>query len=139
MKLFWKDFAHRGLLAAAGGPVILAIVYWALGNTGEIVSLTPGEVAFGILTVTALAFIAGGVSAVYKLERLGLLWATLIHATVLYLDYILIYLLNGWLRAAPTDILIFTGIFAMGFVVIWLCIYGTVRANVKRMNQRLHN
>ena len=33
MKKFWKEFLLRGLVAAAGGPVVLAIIYGILGAT----------------------------------------------------------------------------------------------------------
>ena len=56
MKAFWKDFILRGLIASAGGPVVLAIIYGILGATGEVTALTPQEVCLGILTITLLSF-----------------------------------------------------------------------------------
>ena len=137
MKPLVKTFFRNGLIAAGGGPVILAIVYYFLGRSGVISSLSVGEVVRGILTVTLLAFIAGGIPVVYRAERLSLLAATLIHALVLYADYILIYLLNGWLKYAQTPILVFTGAFFAGYALIWLFIYRGVKANVERMNRQI--
>lgn len=130
-------FCRRGLTAACGGPVILAIVYFALGRAGVIRTLTPAEVCKGILTVSLLAFIAGGISVVYQLDRLPLTGAILIHSAVLYLDYILIYLWNGWLGRGLTPILVFTLIFAMGYAFIWLIIYLSTRNNIEKLNRQL--
>ena len=41
MKKCVMEFVRRGLMAAAGGPVILAIIYGILGAVGVIETLTP--------------------------------------------------------------------------------------------------
>ena len=90
-----KDFFKRGLLAAWGGPVILAIV-WAVLKSSEVVEmLTVDQVVLGIISTTVMAFIAAGVSVVYQIESLPKAFAGLIQAAVLYIDYLGIYLLNG--------------------------------------------
>lgn len=60
MKQYCLTFLKRGLLAASGGPLILAMIYGILGANGQVTSLAPGEVCMGIVTVTLLAFIAAG-------------------------------------------------------------------------------
>lgn len=137
MKKYLSAFLKRGLLAAAGGPIVLAVVYGILGAAGVIESLTPGEFCMGILSVTLMAFIASGITAVYSVERLPLLSAILIHAGALYLDYILIYLLNGWLKSQAVPILIFTAVFVLGYAVIWFFIYLSIRAKTDRINRKL--
>ena len=72
MKQFIKAFVLRGLLAASGGPVILAIIYGIIGQTGAVSSLTPQEVCLAILTITLLAFVVAGMTAVYQVEQLPL-------------------------------------------------------------------
>lgn len=138
MKKHVIQFCKRGMMAAWGGPAILAVVYFALGRAGVIQVLTPAEVFQGILTVTLLAFIAAGVSVVYQIDRLPLTGAILIHSVVLYLDYILIYLWNGWLGQGLTPILVFTAIFAAGYALIWLMIYLSTRNNIEKLNKQLH-
>ena len=123
MKKFWSDFFLRGLMAAAGGPIVLAIIYGILGKTGVVTALSPDEVCMGILTVTLLALVVAGMTAIYQVEQLPLISAILIHGGVLYITYILIYLLNGWLVSQLIPILVFTGIFIAGYAVIWTCIY----------------
>lgn len=137
MKHFAKEFVHRGLLAAAGGPVILAIVYGILGNTGVIETLPAADVSTGILSVTLMAFIAAGITSVYQVEQLPLPSAIAIHAAVLYLDYLIMYLLNDWIPRSSGAISIFTGIFAAGFAIVWLCIWLINRSNVQRISKNL--
>lgn len=137
MKKHILDFLKRGLMAASGGPVILAIIYGILGATGAVSSFTPSEVCMGILTVTVMAFIASGVSVVYQIERLPLLYATLIHAAVIYADYLLIYLLNAWIPQNLTGIGIFTAIYAVGYAAIWLSIILSIKVKTDRINKKL--
>ena len=137
MKQYCKEFLKRGLLAAAGGPVILAIIYGCLGAAGQVTSLAPGEVCMGILTVTLMAFIAAGIGVVYQIERLPLLFATGIHAVALYLDYLLIYLLNNWIPRDPAFIATFTLWFAAGYALIWGIVLLSIKYNTKRINRNL--
>ena len=138
MKAFIKEFMIRGLVAAAGGPVVLAIIYGILGATGTISSLTPGEVSTGILTITLMAFIAAGMTAVYQMEQLSLVSAILIHAVVLYFDYLFLYLMNCWIPKDFAAIGLFTAIFVFGFALVWLCIYLLSKYKTHRLNEKLH-
>lgn len=137
MKKFVLEFLKRGLMAAAGGPVILAIIYGNLGATGAAQSFSPHEVSMGILTATLMAFIAGGISVVYQIERLPLLTATMIHAVTLYADYLLVYLLNNWIPREPVVICVFTAIYAGSYALIWLFIYLSTRFRAARINKEL--
>lgn len=137
MKKYMKEFLTRGLFSCAGGPVILAIIYGILGACGVIETLTPAEVCKGILTIALMAFLAGGVSVVYQIEELPLFPAVLIHGIVLYLDYLMIYLVNGWIPGGTKPLLIFTGVFVAGYAIIWLVIYTIIRSNTQKINRQL--
>ena len=139
MKKCVLEFVRRGLMAAAGGPVILAIIYGALGAVGVIDTLTPWEVCKGVLSITLMAFIAGGITMVYTVERLPLISAILIHAGVLYLDYLMIYLVNNWLARNWTAVGAFTGIFVAGYAIVWICIYFITKSKTDRINRVLQN
>ena len=76
-------------------------------------------------------------TAVYQVEQLPLPTMILLHGGVLYLAYILTYLLNGWLPADLTPILIFTGIFAAGYALVWLIIYFVEKAKAEKLNKLL--
>lgn len=138
MKKFWKEFLFRGLICAAGGPVVLAVIYGILGATEAVELISPGEVCTGILSITLLAFTAAGMTAVYQIEQLPLPIMILLHGGVLYLTYILTYLLNGWLANRLTPILVFTGIFAAGFAFIWLIIYHIEKVKANKLNKMLN-
>ena len=135
MKKFFSDFFLRGLVAASFGPPVLAIIYWILGVTGVVEHFSPNEVALGILTIELLALVVGGMSAIYQQERLPLATAILIHGGVLYVTYILIYLINGWLQRKLMPILVFSVIFVTGYALIWLFIYLFNKQKTKKINQ----
>lgn len=135
MKKYVKSFFLRGSMFAWGGPVILAIVWAALQAAGVVTELTVNEVVLGIITTTVMAFIAAGVSIVNQIENLPKSIAGLIQMSVLYIDYLGFYLLNGWIPL--NQIWLFTLIFIVGFAVIWFSIYITIKLKVKKMNKML--
>lgn len=137
MKKYVLEFMHRGLLAAAGGPVILAIIYGILGATGAVTAFAPGEVCLGILSITLMAFIAAGITMIYQVEQLPLISAILIHAGVLYLDYLIMYLLNSWIPKNWQAIGGFTLIFAVSFALVWIIIWLCIRAKTRKLNERI--
>lgn len=137
MKKFWKEFLLRGLISAAGGPLVLAVIYGILGATGAVESLAPSEVCMGILSITLLAFIVAGMTAIYQIEQLPLPIMILLHGGGLYAAYILTYLLNGWLRSSLIPILVFTGVFVAGYALIWLVIYCVERHKTAKLNKLL--
>ena len=137
MKKFWKEFFLRGLLCAAGGPLVLAVIYGILGITGAVETITPGEVCAGILTITLLAFVVAGMTAIYQMEQLPLPMMILLHGGALYIAYILTYLINGWLQNSLIPILVFTGIFLAGYALIWLIIYFIEKAKAENLNKLL--
>lgn len=139
MKTFWKEFLLRGLICAAGGPLVLAIIYGILGATGTVESFSPNEVCTGILTIILLAFIAAGMTAIYQMEHLPLPMMILLHGGALYIAYILTYLINGWLQKDLVPILVFTGIFLVGYALIWLIIFCVEKAKAEKINAMIKN
>ena len=137
MRKFVLEFVRRGLPACGLGPLVLAVLYLALQQQQVIESLTVNEVCLGIFSLSALAFIAGGMNAIYQIEQLPLMVAILIHGGVLYLSYLATYLLNGWLEQGVTPILVFSGIFALGYLVVWAVIYSIIKRNTKQLNELL--
>lgn len=135
MKDFLSEFFKRGFMAAGGGPFILAIIYYILGKTGEVQSFSPKEVALGIISITIMAFIAGGMTAIYRCEKLPTVSSALIHAAVLYLDYLIMYLLNDWIPKNASAIGIFSAVFAAGFAFVWLIIYICTKNTTNEINR----
>ena len=137
MKRFLSDFLLRGLGSAVFGPIVMAIVYLFLQKYAGVETLTVNQMCTGIISLSLLAFIAGGMNSIYKLERLPLMAAILIHGLVLYICYLATYLINDWLDIGTTPILIFTGIFIVGYIVIWVVVYSVNRSKIKRINEML--
>ena len=137
MRKFWKEFLLRGLICAAGGPLVLAVIYGILSATGAVETITTNEVCLSILTITLLAFTAAGMTAIYQMEQLPLPIMILLHGGALYLAYILTYLINGWLLNQLMPILIFTGIFVVGYALIWSIIYLIERKKIQKLNKLL--
>ena len=137
MKKFVSEFLRRGLIACGLGPIVLAIVYWILQQTAAVETLTVNQVCIGIFSLSALAFIAGGMNVIYQIERLPLMVAILIHGGVLYISYLATYLLNGWLEWGVTPIFVFSGIFVVGYFAVWAIIYSIIKRNTEKLNEVL--
>ena len=137
MKKFVLEFLRRGFAACGMGPIILAILYLILQQTAAVETLTVNQVCIGIFSITALAFIAGGMNAIYQIERLPLMVAILIHGSVLYISYLVTYLLNDWLDWGVMPIVVFSAIFLVGYIVIWALIYSITKHRTERLNEAL--
>ena len=137
MKKFVTDFILRGLVASWSGSIVLAIVYLILKHCGAIDTLSVKQVCIGIFSLTALAFIAGGMNAIYKVERIPLMTALLIHGGVLYISYLGTYLVNDWLDFGVIPFIVFTAIFVVGYIVIWAIIYIITKRNTTKLNEML--
>lgn len=137
MKNTVKEFLRRGIAACGLGPIVLAILYLILQRNGTVESLTLNDVCVGIFSLSALAFIAGGMNVVYQIERLPLMGAISIHGGVLYVSYLATYLLNDWLDWGTAPVLVFTGIFVVGYLLIWAVIYSIIKRNTDKINEVL--
>ena len=137
MKKYILEFLRRGVMGCGFGPMILAVLYLVLQQQGVVQMLTVKEVCLGIFTLSALAFVAGGMNMIYGIERLPLMLAILIHGSVLYSGYLLTYLINGWLDRGAVPILVFSGIFVVGYLGIWAIIYVIIRKNTTKLNEKL--
>ena len=137
MKRFFSDFLLRGMVAAGFGPIALAILYLILQATDEVRTLSVNQVCIGIFSITALSFIAGGMNAIYKIERLPLMIAISIHGVVLYIGYLSTYLMNVWLQSGFVPILSFTVIFIVGYIAIWIIIYSVTKKKTSKINELL--
>ena len=137
MKNTVKEFLRRGIAACGLGPIVLAILYLILQRNGTVESLTLNDVCVGIFSLSALAFIAGGMNVVYQIERRPLMGAISIHGGVLYVSYLATYLLNDWLDWGTAPVLVFTGIFVVGYLLIWAVIYSIIKRNTDKINEVL--
>ena len=137
IKKYAIDFLRRGLVACGIGPLVLAVLYLILYHTGKLQTLTVPDVCLGIFSLSALAFVAGGMNVLYQIERLPLMLAILIHGSILYAAYLITYLVNGWLDGGAIAILVFSGIFLLGYLAIWAVIYSIMKRRTTRLNEIL--
>ena len=132
-----RDFFFRGLLFGGFGPVIAGIVYLILHFTLKDLALTGLQVFTVIVSTYLLAFIHAGASVFNQIESWPIAKSTLCHFGLLYIAYVLCYLINAWIPFEPAVLGIFTAIFAVGYAVIWLAVYVSIRVTVKRLNRSL--
>ena len=137
MKKNVLEFFRRGLIACGFGPIVLAVLYLILQDQCDVHTLSIDEVCLEIVSLSVLAFIAGGMNVIYQAERLPLMVAILIHGGVLYISYLATYLLNGWLEWGVTPILVFSGIFVLGYLAIWAVIYFIIKRKTEKLNEAL--
>ena len=137
MKKIVLEFVRRGFIASGIGPIVLAIVYLILQQTAAVETLSVNQVCIGIFSITALAFIAGGMNAIYQIERLPLMVAILIHGGILYIGYLVTYLLNDWIDFGALPIIVFSAVFVVGYIVIWAIIYSIIKRNTAKLNKML--
>ena len=137
MKKNILEFLRRGMIACGFGPIVLAVLYLILQQSAALETLRVDQVCTGIFSISALAFVAGGMNVIYQIERLPLMAAVLLHGGVLYFCYLGTYLLNGWLEGGMTPILVFTGIFILGYLAIWVVIYSVTKRKTDRLNEML--
>ena len=137
MKKNFLEFIRRGLIACGFGPMILAVLYLILQNQAGVEFLTVNQACIGIFSISALAFIAGCMNVVYQIEQLPLMWAILIHGCVLYFSYLGTYLVNDWLEWGKAPIMVFTGMFVLGYLAVWAVIYSLTRRNTEKINMAL--
>lgn len=137
MKRFVLEFLRRGAIASGIGPMVLAVLYMIMHQAAGVETLSVNQVCIGIISLTLLAFIAGGLNALYQIERLPLLVAILIHGSALYVGYLATYLVNDWLDLGVIPIVVFSAIFVVGYIVIWAIIYSIIKRNTARVNEIL--
>ena len=135
MKSFLKEFLIRGLVSAWGGPFVLAIVYYCVGRFEGIENIPVNEVSLGIISITIMAFIAGGITAIYQNEKFPVVFSALIHAAALYIDYLIMYILNDWIPRNGKAIGIFSAIFVLCYALIWLFIYLFSKRKIEKLNR----
>ena len=137
MKKNILEFLRRGFVACGFGPIVLAIFYLILQYQGAVQTLRVNQVCIGIFSLSALAFIAGGMNVIYQIERIPLMVAILIHGGVLYISYLGTYLINGWLEWGRTPILVFSCIFILGYLAVWAVIYSITKKRTEKLNRIL--
>ena len=134
---YYKNFLLRGLVSMGFGPIVLSIVYAILGLCGVIDQLPVYDVVLGYLSITALAFLCGGLTFIYQIEELGISKAITAHGIILYIAYAVVYLTNNWLKDGIIPFLIFTAIFVVGYALVWIVIYYITKRSTDKINKNI--
>ena len=122
MKKFWKEFLKRGLLFAWGGPVVMCVVWSCIDKFQGVDMIETKSAVLAIISTTFIAFVAAGITAIHQMEQIPVVISAITHMIVLYVAYLSMYLINGWM---PTRVVgVFTIIFFATFLVIWAIVYG---------------
>ncbi len=137
MNPYVKKFFLRGLLFSGFGPLIAGVVYWCLSTSLPDFSLSGGQAFLGILSTYLLAFLQAGASVFNQIDHWSPLKSMFFHFSTIYLAYTLCYVVNRWIPFEPMILLIFTAIFAVTYLVIWLTVVLITRQVEKRLNQKL--
>lgn len=136
MRKFISDFVLRGLISGGFGPLAYGIIILVLQLSG-VEAISDGLSIFkSIFSTYLLAFLIGGISVIWRVERIGLGFLILIHGFVLYVSYLIVYLLNDWVKKELIPFLVFTGIFILGYLLIWLIIYLVEKSRAKRLTKK---
>ena len=134
MKGFISNFVLRGLIACGFGPLVLGAIYLPLNISGVVDTVSVTEMCMGIFSISVLAFVCGGMTAIYQVEKLHIITAILLHGGVLYAVYLATYLINNWLEEGLIPLLVFSGIFVIGYIIIWAIIYAINRKRIAKIN-----
>lgn len=132
-----KNFLLRGFMFSGLGPIVSGIVYLILYSLNIVELITPVEMFLSILSTYILTFVVAGASIFYQIEHWSIMKSTILHGIILYGSYICCYLMNGWIDGNLKSILIFSGIFLIGYIFIWMSIYFPIRATSKKLNAKL--
>ena len=137
MNKYIKEFLHRGALFASCGPIIAGLVYWIIELAGEKVSLSGGQILLAIISISLVAFVHAGSSIFHQIEHFSPLKSAFLQLISLYVVYVGAYLLNSWIPLKIEVILIFTAIFIVTYLLIWLIVFIITKSSLKELNKSL--
>ena len=134
---YWNEFMLRGVLFGGLGCIVVALVHLIIDWVGVPVQVDGTAFFCATLTGYLLGFAVAGASVFYQIESWGLAKATLLHLLLLYAAYLGAYLLNTWLPRDWVSVGIFTGIFVVGYLVIWGAVVAAITITAKKLNGKL--
>ena len=137
MNIYVKRFLQRGMAFGGFGPIIAGIIYAVIDANIDNLVLTGVEVCIAIISTYALAFIQAGASVFNQIEHWSVPKSTLFHFGAIYIAYVGCYLINTWIPFEPIVIAIFTGIFAVSYLIIWSIVVITIKLTSKKLNKKL--
>ncbi|MBQ7045698.1 MAG: DUF3021 domain-containing protein [Clostridia bacterium] len=137
MNKYVKQFFLRGLMFSGFGPIIFGIIIFIISKTTNDFSILPGQILLGIVSIYLLAFLQAGASVFNQIEHWPITKQLLCHFSTIYIAYLLCYVLNSWIPFKLGIVAMFTAIFVVGYFIIWLTVYLSVKAVTKKMNKAI--
>ena len=137
MNPYVRSYLHRGLIFGGFGPIVAGIVYVFIELSGTALNLTGWEVLLAIVSTYVMAFVHAGSSVFNDVEKWGKAKSILCQMSSIYAVYMVGYLINRWIPLDYRVILIFTGSFIGGYLIIWFTVYFIMKKNTDKLNEKL--
>ena len=136
---YLKEFLKRGLMFSGFGPIIGGIVYLSLEASGVDLNLNAKTVFLAIISTFIIAFIQAGSSIFNQIEEWSKVKSLFFQMTSIYIVYIGGYLINNWIPFKIEVILIFSAVYFLTFLSIWISAYFINKKITKKLNEKLNN
>ena len=117
--------------------MVVGIVYAILQGTTNDFSLSGSQVLVAILSSYALAFIQAGASVFNQIDHWPVAKSLLCHFAALYVAYLGCYLVNVWIPFSLPVVLIFSGAFLVGYLLILGIVYLAIKSTERKMNGKI--
>ncbi|MBP3436638.1 MAG: DUF3021 domain-containing protein [Clostridia bacterium] len=137
MNQYLKAFFHRGLVFGGFGPIVTGIVLAIIAWSGVSVSLSALEILVMVISTYLLAFVHAGASVFNQIEHWHISKSLACHFASLYTVYSLCYLVNAWIPFHLTAFLIFSGVFAVSYLIVWLAVYISIKRISEKLNKKI--
>ena len=145
-----KKLLFRSLLGAPIGVLVSLIVtiiislctghgeYYPVPH--ELMDWCGSEVTAVIVQLVcslAVGAIGGGSSVIWDMEKWSLTKQTLIHFAVIVIGFVPVSYVLNWMPHYLYGALGYIGAFIAVYLIMWISIYFSVKAKIKKMNKRL--
>ncbi|MBE6607015.1 MAG: DUF3021 domain-containing protein [Ruminococcaceae bacterium] len=137
MNKYLKSFFHRGFVFGGFGPIITGIIYFIISLFADDFIVSGKEMVFAIISTYILAFMHAGASVFNQIEEWSIVKSVFFHFITLYFAYVFCYLFNDWLEFDLRVIMVFTAIFAVVYLVIWITVVTLIKITEKHLNAKL--
>ena len=137
MNRYLKQFFLRGLIFGGFGPLIAGVVFWIISLNVSDFSQSGEQILCAVFSTYLLAFVQAGASVFNQIEHWSLPKSLLCHMGSIYVAYVGCYLVNRWIPLDVWVVLIFTAVFIVQYMIIWLIVFFCVRAASRRLNRSL--
>ena len=136
MNKYIKSFFHRGLIFGGFGPIITSFILYLVSLNNQL-DLSGFDMFVAVLSTYILAFVQAGSSIFNQIEHWPTIKGLSIHLLTLYIIYVGCYLLNSWIPFDWKVILIFTIVFVVSYLLIWLIVLLIVKKTTFDMNKAI--